>query len=212
MNIKIGKYLIFNCTDAVRDILFHAAGDSVQEISSPYELELTGGEAALLVLPGDDVSISLRANLTEEGAQLLMSGAYICEGSQKVSLKTHVTHAVGGCYSSQLFKGVLSGASKSDFSGRIVVAHGAEKTESYQENHNLLLSPAAKALTCPELEIYADDVKCNHGATVGQLSAEELFYMRSRGISKDEATALQIQSFLASALKAFPEEVLQAVL
>lgn len=212
MNIKIGKYLVFNCTDAVRDVLFRAVGDSACEVSSSFELSLNGGELALLVLPGDDVSISLKGNLEEPGAELLLSGAYICDVNQKVSLKTHVTHTVGGCYSSQLFKGVLGGDSRSEFSGRIVVAHGAEKTESYQENHNLLLSPTAKALTCPELEIYADDVKCNHGATIGQLSADELFYMRSRGISKDEATALQIQSFLASALKSFPEEVLQAVL
>ena len=88
-----------------------------------------------------------------------------------------------------------------DFYGKIVVAQDAQKTEAYQENHNILLSDDARVNTKPQLEIYADDVKCSHGATVGRLNEEEQFYMRSRGIPEQEARALQMISFLAPVLE-----------
>lgn len=224
MNIRIGKYLVFNCTESVAELLASGEGLSVVaeaagvvgvepvEIPSDYEVSLQEGELAVLVLPGEDVSLKISATMSQEGSSLSLRGAYICSGSQRVSLSTTVRHAVGGCYSSQLFKGILSGEARSNFAGRIIVDHGAEKTESYQENHNLLLSQGALAVTQPELEIYADDVKCNHGATVGYLSEDEQFYMRSRGISRDEAERLQIISFLSTALVDFPSEILEVVL
>lgn len=247
MNIRIGKYLVFNCTESVARVLASgeglsgAAGERLDaagvsagalagaepvEIPSDYEVLLgeedfvggalaagdSGVELAVLVLPGEDVSLKISATMSQEGSSLSLRGAYICSGSQRVSLSTTVRHAVGGCYSSQLFKGILSGEARSNFAGRIIVDHGAEKTESYQENHNLLLSQGALAVTQPELEIYADDVKCNHGATVGYLSEDEQFYMRSRGISRDEAERLQIISFLSTALVDFPSEILEEVL
>lgn len=218
MNIRIGKYLVFNCTESVAMVLASgeglsgAAGAEPVEIPSSYEVSLEEGELAVLVLPGEDVSLKISATMSQEGSSLSLRGAYICSGSQRVSLSTTVRHAVGGCYSSQLFKGILSGEARSNFAGRIIVDHGAEKTESYQENHNLLLSQGALAVTQPELEIYADDVKCNHGATVGYLSEDEQFYMRSRGISREEAERLQIISFLSTALVDFPSEILEEVL
>lgn len=239
MNIRIGKYLVFNCTESVARVLASgeglngaagasegAVGVEPVEIPSEYEVVLdgedfaggalaeagSGGELAVLVLPGEDVSLKISATMSQEGSSLSLRGAYICSGSQRVSLSTTVRHAVGGCYSSQLFKGILSGEARSNFAGRIIVDHGAEKTESYQENHNLLLSQGALAVTQPELEIYADDVKCNHGATVGYLSEDEQFYMRSRGISREEAERLQIISFLSTALVDFPSEILEEVL
>lgn len=225
MNIKIGKYLVFNSTESVAALLKGEAQKQLAEgtlrammdaepveIPSSYEVSLEEGELAVLVLPGEDVSLKISATLAQEGSSLSLRGAYICSGSQRVSLSTTVRHAVGQCYSSQLFKGILSDESRSQFSGRIIVDHGAEKTESYQENHNLLLSQGAMAVTQPELEIYADDVKCNHGATVGSLSADEQFYMRSRGINREEAERLQIISFLSTALVDFPSEILEVVL
>lgn len=226
MNIRIGKYLVFNCTESVAELLggglsgasgalegaAGVAGVEPVEIPSDYEVSLEEGELAVLVLPGEGVSLKISATMSQEGSSLSLRGAYICIGSQRLSLSTTVRHAVGGCYSSQLFKGILSGEARSNFAGRIIVDHGAEKTESYQENHNLLLSQGALAVTQPELEIYADDVKCNHGATVGYLSEDEQFYMRSRGISRDEAERLQIISFLSTALVDFPSEILEVVL
>lgn len=256
MNIRIGKYLVFNCTESVAELLASgeglsgvagerseaagvsagvagaagalagAAGVEPVEIPSDYEVLLggedfaggalveagSGVELAVLVLPGEDVSLKISATMSQEGSSLSLRGAYICSGSQRVSLSTTVRHAVGSCYSLQLFKGILSGEARSNFAGRIIVDHGAEKTESYQENHNLLLSQGALAVTQPELEIYADDVKCNHGATVGYLSEDEQFYMRSRGISREEAERLQIISFLSTALVDFPSEILEVVL
>jgi Fe-S cluster assembly protein SufD len=88
-----------------------------------------------------------------------------------------------------------------DFYGKIIVAKDAQRTEVYQENHNLLLSEGAKVDTKPQLEIYADDVKCSHGATIGRLNEEEQFYMRSRGISLEDAKVLQMISFIAPVLE-----------
>jgi Fe-S cluster assembly protein SufD len=106
-------------------------------------------------------------------------------------------HRAPGCISHQLINGIAGGTSKVTFDGRIVVAPDAQQTEAYQENHNILLSETARVETTPQLEIYADDVKCSHGATVGRLDEDALFYMRTRGIPEREARMLQILSFLS---------------
>jgi Fe-S cluster assembly protein SufD len=93
-----------------------------------------------------------------------------------------------------------------DFYGKIIVAQDAQRTEAYQENHNILLSDGAKVDTKPQLEIYADDVKCSHGATIGRLNEEEQFYMRSRGISLEDAKVLQMISFIAPVLENIQDE------
>jgi Fe-S cluster assembly protein SufD len=98
-----------------------------------------------------------------------------------------------------------------DFYGKIIVAQDAQRTEAYQENHNILLSDGAKVDTKPQLEIYADDVKCSHGATIGRLNEEEQFYMRSRGITLEDAKVLQMISFIAPVLEQLPETDREAV-
>ncbi len=118
-------------------------------------------------------------------------------------------HSVPGCNSRQLFKGLAGGKSKIDFYGKITVAKDAQKTAAFQENHNILLSDYARVNTRPQLEIYADDVKCSHGATVGRLNEEELFYMRSRGISLEDAKVLQMVSFLSPVMEGIQEEKLR---
>ena len=117
-------------------------------------------------------------------------------------------HRVEGCTSHQLFNGLASGQSKCAFFGKIIVAPDAQKTEAYQENHNIVLSEEARVNTKPRLEIYADDVKCSHGATVGKLNEDEQFYMRSRGIPEDEAKVLQMISFVAPVLEGLEDEAL----
>ena len=169
-----------------------------------------------IVMPGAQTGIDLSVALNGEGAEALVSGIYLCSGEDRVRIGMDIRHNVPHCISRQLFKGLVSGAAKVSFHGRITVAQDAQKTEAYQENHSIILSDAAKVDTKPQLEIYADDVKCSHGATVGRLNEEEQFYMRSRGIPEDEAKVLQMLSFLYPVLEnvadsACREEVASAI-
>ena len=157
-------------------------------------------DVIIVVLPGVSCDVKLDVHLTGEGAQANIYGAYVCGADERVKIKVDMHHEVPHCCSRQLFKGIAGGHSHVDFYGKIIVAQDAQKTEAYQENHNLLLSDDAKVDTKPQLEIYADDVKCSHGATIGRLNEEEQFYMRSRGISLEEARVLQMLSFLAPVL------------
>ena len=113
-----------------------------------------------------------------------------------------VIHGVGPATSSQVYRGILSGRSRCVFNGKAVVLAGADGTDANQSNHNLLLSEKAEIDTKPELEIYADDVKCSHGATVGQLDEAALFYMRSRGLAEDDAKRALTRAFASGMLSA----------
>ena len=155
----------------------------------------------VVVMPGVSVDLKFNVELVGEGAQANIYGAYICAGQEKVKIAVDMHHKVPHCNSRQLFKGIAGGTSKVDFYGKIIVAKDAQRTEAYQENHNLLLSDGAKVDTKPQLEIYADDVKCSHGATIGRLNEEEQFYMRSRGITLEDAKVLQMISFIAPVLE-----------
>ena len=146
-------------------------------------------------------------HLVGEGAEANVYGAYVCGGEEKVKIAVDMYHDVPHCNSRQLFKGIAGGVSKVDFYGKIIVAQDAQRTEAYQENHNILLTDGAKVDTKPQLEIYADDVKCSHGATIGRLNEEEQFYMRSRGISLEDAKVLQMISFIAPVLEHVEDEV-----
>jgi Fe-S cluster assembly protein SufD len=159
----------------------------------------------LLVYPGVSCDIKLDVTLAGEGAEANIYGAYVCGGDEKVKIAVDMHHDLPHCNSRQLFKGIAGGKSRVDFYGKIIVAQDAQRTEAYQENHNILLSDDAKVDTKPQLEIYADDVKCSHGATIGRLNEEEQFYMRSRGITLEDAKVLQMISFIAPVLEQIPE-------
>ena len=148
-----------------------------------------------LTLHGGDISNDVSVNLNGEHSDVNIDGLYLVDGKQIVSNSVVLTHNVPNCNSSQLFKGILDEEAISKFYGRIIVVPDAQKTEALQANHNLILSDGAKAYTEPQLEIYADDVKCSHGATIGRMNDDELFYMQSRGISKKEAKLLQHLGF-----------------
>ncbi len=163
-------------------------------------------DMVLLVYPGVSCDVRLDVNLLGEGAEANLYGAYVCGSSEKVNIAVDMHHDVPHCNSRQLFKGIAGGASRVDFYGKIIVAKDAQRTEAYQENHNILLSEEAKIDTKPQLEIYADDVKCSHGATIGRLNEEEQFYMRSRGISLEDAKVLQMISFIAPVLENIEDE------
>ena len=164
-------------------------------------------DMVLLVMPGVSCDVKLDVHLVGEGAEANVYGAYVCGGEEKVKIAVDMYHDVPHCNSRQLFKGIAGGLSKVDFYGKIIVAQDAQRTEAYQENHNILLTDGAKVDTKPQLEIYADDVKCSHGATIGRLNEEEQFYMRSRGISLEDAKVLQMISFIAPVLEHVEDEV-----
>lgn len=129
-----------------------------------------------------------------------LNGAQLLNGAQHADFTSVVRHAAPNGTSRQTIKNVLAGRSRGVFQGRIEVARGANGTDGYQMNRALLLSPDAEIDTKPELEIFADDVKCSHGATVGELDADQLFYLRSRGIPDQEARSILVRAFLAEAL------------
>lgn len=163
-------------------------------------------DLVLLVYPGFSCDVKMDVSLLGEGAEANLYGAYVCGGSEKVKISVDMHHDFPHCNSRQLFKGIAGGVSKVDFYGKIIVAQDAQRTEAYQENHNILLSDGAKVDTKPQLEIYADDVKCSHGATIGRLNEEEQFYMRSRGITLEDAKVLQMISFIAPVLENIEDE------
>ncbi len=142
----------------------------------------------------------IHASLNGPGAVAHLNGAQLLSGSQHADFTSVARHAAPKGTSRQTVKNVLAGQSRGVFQGRIEVARGAQGTDGYQMNRALLLSPDAEIDTKPELEIFADDVKCSHGATIGELDAEQIFYLRSRGIPDSEARAMLVRAFLAEAL------------
>jgi Fe-S cluster assembly protein SufD len=157
-------------------------------------------ELIFIVLPGISAEIPLTVDLCGEHAQATLAGIYLASGAENadsVTFDIKMCHRVPNCTSRQLFNGLAAGSARCNFFGRIIVAPDAQQTEAYQENHNILLSEEARINTKPQLEIYADDVKCSHGATIGRLNEDEQFYMRSRGIPEEEAKVLQMISFVA---------------
>ena len=154
-------------------------------------------ELTFVVLPGESRDVDVAIDLVGEGAEVSLKGLYLCGGDERVNFRILMHHRAPCCVSRQLFNGIAGGSSRVTFEGRIIVAPDAQKTEAYQENHNIVLSDRAHAETMPQLEIYADDVKCSHGATVGRLDEEALFYMRTRGVPEKDAKVLQMLSFIS---------------
>jgi Fe-S cluster assembly protein SufD len=133
--------------------------------------------------------------LTGEGASVVLDGLYVLSGRQHVDNHTVIDHARPHCESLELYKGILDESARGIFDGKIIVKPGAQKTVSRQTNNNLLLSETAIADSKPTLEIFNDDVKCNHGSTIGQLDEEAMFYLRSRGVGEAEARSFLVYAF-----------------
>lgn len=142
-----------------------------------------------------------QVKLNGEHAEAYVCGIVIADKKQYVDSFVHMDHAKPHCQSTQLFKYILQDEAKGVFCGRILVEKDAQKTQAYQTNRNLLASSNARMYSKPQLEIYADDVKCSHGLTTGQLDEDALFYLRSRGISKGEAKQMLMQAFAADVLE-----------
>jgi Fe-S cluster assembly protein SufD len=162
-----------------------------------------------LTLGGGWVRNEINAVLGAEGCECTLNGLYLGSGNQFIDNHTVIDHAKPHCASHELYKGILDGKARGVFNGKIFVRQDAQKTDAKQTNKTLLLSDDATINTKPQLEIYADDVKCTHGATVGQLSAEAIFYLRTRGIGLDEARRLLTFAFANSIVEGINVEPLR---
>jgi len=188
--------------------------DRAFHISTAYT-EIAGGgtyDSFTLNLGGRLCRTEVHAELTGPGAVAHLNAAQLLDDSQHADFTTVVRHTAPSGTSRQTVKNVLSGRARGVFQGRIEVAREAQKTDGYQMNQALLLSPEAEIDSKPELEIFADDVKCSHGATVGELDAEQVFYLRSRGVPESEARSILVRAFLAEALDAVPDEAVRGLL
>jgi Fe-S cluster assembly protein SufD len=149
-------------------------------------------------LGGGLIRNDVDVDIVEPGASVELYGLYLASGQQHIDNHTRVDHRVGPAASTEEYCGILGDRSRCVFNGKVIVHRGADGTDARQSNHNLLLSEKAEIDTKPELEIYADDVKCSHGATVGQLDKTALFYLRSRGLDRDEAAQMLTRAFAAA--------------
>lgn len=165
-----------------------------------------------IALGGSLVRENLSAVLGGEGAECSLNGLYLVTGRQHIDNHTRIEHARPHCNSRELYKGILDGRSRAVFHGRILVQKDAQKTDSKQTNNNLLLSDEALINTKPQLEIYADDVKCTHAATIGQLDRDAIFYLRSRGIGAKAAQSLLIYAFASEMIERIKVGALRAQL
>ncbi|HJS85155.1 MAG TPA: Fe-S cluster assembly protein SufD [Acetobacteraceae bacterium] len=163
-------------------------------------------ESFVLALGARLARTEIHTRLTGPDATVHLGAAQLLAGAQLADVTTVVRHEAPRCASRQAVKNVLTGRSRGVFQGRIEVARAAQKTDGYQMSQALLLSPDAEVDTKPELEIFADDVKCSHGATVGELDPDQLFYLRTRGVPEPEARAILVRAFLAEALEAVASE------
>jgi len=177
--------------------------------SHVYQTDSSYFSGASISLSGKMIRNNLRIELDGEGCETHLHGLYVLKGDSHVDNHTTVDHLQPNCYSNELYKGIMDEKSSGVFNGKIYVRQKAQKTNAYQSNPNILLSDEATINTKPQLEIWADDVKCSHGATIGQLDQEQLFYLRSRGLDLNHAKALLLYAFTREALDCIKIEPLR---
>ena len=165
-----------------------------------------------LAVGGSLARTNIYTSLDGDAATCTLNGLYLTDGAQHVDNQTSIEHIAPNCPSHELYKGVLDGRSHGVFNGKVYVHPEAQKTDGKQSNNNLLLSPTARVDTKPQLEIFADDVKCTHGATVGRLDELAMFYLNSRGIGPETARILLTYAFAADVLETIELEPLRVEL
>jgi Fe-S cluster assembly protein SufD len=162
-----------------------------------------------ITLGGKLVRNDAIAALVGGGAHATIDGVYLVDGDRLVDNHTTIDHATPNCTSHELYKGILDGKARAVFNGRIIVRLDAQKTDSKQTNRALLLSDEAQINSNPQLEIFADDVKCTHGAAIGQLDEEALFYLQARGLTPKDARDLLIHAYAGEVLEGINDEHLK---
>jgi len=193
---------IFRLQQEARDA-FHVGTTAVRQERNSHFLSFS------FAIGADLSRINVYSGLHGEGGGATLNGLYMLDGSQHCDHQTRIVHAEPNCYSRELYKGVLDGTSHGVFNGKVYVHPEAQKTDGKQTNNTLLLSERARIDTKPQLEIFADDVKCTHGATVGRIDETALFYMKSRGIRNSEARKLLTYAFAAEVLETIPIDSLR---
>nr|MDQ3073318.1 SufD family Fe-S cluster assembly protein [Bacteroidota bacterium] len=165
-----------------------------------------------VTLSGSIVRNNVGFLLNGRHAEAHLHGLYLPKESSHIDNQTFVDHAVPQCYSNELYKGIMRDKATGVFNGKILVRQDAQKTNAYQSNKNILLSKEAHINTKPQLEIFADDVKCSHGATIGQLDEDAVFYLRARGLDEHAASVLLTHAFALEVLEHIPSEPLRTYL
>lgn len=190
-NAVIDYYSYQNDTDASVHIKNTVVFQNSKSNFSAYTITIGGGV----------VRNNLNIALVNERIESNMFGLYMLNGDTHVDNHTVVDHQYPNCLSNELYKGVLAEKSRGVFNGKIFVREDAQQTNAFQSNNNIVISDKAVVNTKPQLEIWADDVKCSHGCTVGQLDEDAIFYMQARGVDKDKAQSLLLQAFAADVIE-----------
>lgn len=193
---------LFRLQQEARDA-FHIGTTAVRQERDSHFVSLSFATGAELS------RVNVYAELRGQGCGATLNGLYMLDGAQHCDHQTRIEHIAPDCYSRELYKGVLDDTSHGVFNGKVYVHPEAQKTDGKQTNKTLLLSDRARIDTKPQLEIFADDVKCTHGATVGQIDETALFYMKSRGIPNSEARKLLTYAFAAEVLETIPVDALR---
>jgi Fe-S cluster assembly protein SufD len=213
-----GEYLTNAVTEIVAGANAHVSHVKIQSegLEGWHVATVAGHQARGAQLVSHNVSLGARlarndigSRLDGDGAECQLYGFYLVDGKQHVDNHTWLDHAMPHCPSWELYKGLLAGRSRAVFNGRIMVRKDAQKTDAKQSNKNLILGDEAIVSTRPQLEIFANDVKCTHGATIGRLDEESLFYLRTRGIGKDEARNVLIRAFADDVIDKIPVTVVR---
>lgn len=160
-------------------------------------------ETVTVELGEGDTALKYVTSLSGKSASALHAGLFMAAEGERKEMDVRVEHLVPDCRSDVLVKGVASGTGHGSFNGMVYVARDAQHTEAYQQSRNLVMGVQARIVTSPQLEIYADDVKCSHGATVGQMNDDAVFYMRQRGLSEEQARGLQLTGFVNDVISRF---------
>lgn len=201
--------MIFSAGTHHAEPLFVEAEGKKRRVSMVLEAGAKLHLVAFVLADTRAARLSIEVDLTGEGAELHLHGLYIASGSAETSaghaeIGVRVNHLAPDCVSRQLIKGIATDGTTGVFTGMVHVAQGAQHTDASQRNQNLQLSDTAHIFTRPQLEIYADDVKCSHGATVGRLDEEAIYYMRQRGVSETEARRMQLHGFAGEIINHCP--------
>lgn len=203
----VSEYFLADTTNLTVDKIQYE-DDSALFVGADYVKQPENATFTLntITLNGLLVRNDVYVDVTGKNATSNLNGAYILKNKQHVDNHTYINHFAPNCYSNERYKGVIDDQATAVFNGMIHVHPDAQKIDSYQSNGNVLLSDSASVNSKPELEIYADDVKCSHGSTTGQLDEEAIYYLRARGISKDSARALMVSAFIGDVLEQIDNE------
>ncbi|MFN6946216.1 MAG: Fe-S cluster assembly protein SufD [Cytophagaceae bacterium] len=201
-NSNLTSYTIQNDTDNAHQVNHNIV----------HQIGKSNFSTATFTINGAVVRNNLNIILKSEYSEAKLNGLFLINGQSHTDNYTLVDHSVPNCYSNELYKGILNDKATGVFNGKIYVRADAQKTNAFQSNKNILLSPDATMNAKPQLEIFADDVKCSHGATIGQLDEEPLFYLRSRGIKESTAKKLLVLAFAQDVVESIKNESLKEIL